>query len=159
MTNLIRWDPFADLRTSMDRLFDEGFTRPWRFLAPDQEMSTFPVEVSETDRQVEVKAALPGVKPEDVEVSVINDMLYIKAEHREEQKEGDEKKGYHRRELRYGSYQRTIALPVSVEPDKAEAHFRDGMLYLTLPKAESVRPKQIKVSSDGGKTIEAGKSQ
>ena len=59
MTNIVRWDPFSDLRQTMDRLFDEGFSRPWRFLPAEQE-ATFPIEVSETDHELEVKAALPG---------------------------------------------------------------------------------------------------
>ena len=58
MTNLVRWDPFGDLRQTMDRLFDEGFSRPWRFLPAEAE-STFPVEVSEHDQEIEIRAALP----------------------------------------------------------------------------------------------------
>jgi len=130
----------------MDRLFDEGFPRPWRFAAPDFE-SGFPVEIAETDHDVEVKASLPGVKPEDVEITVINDLLSIKAQHRTETEE--KKKDYHRRDIRYGAYHRTITLPVSVDSDKAEASFENGMLSLKLPKAEALRPKQIKVNSAG----------
>lgn len=149
MTNLVRWDPFSDLRATMDRLFDEGFSRPWRFLPPTEtEMSSFPVEISETDNEVDVKAALPGVKPEDVDISVTNDVLTIKAQHREQQE--DRRKGYYRREIRYGTYQRSIALPMGVDADKAKATFKDGMLHLMLPKAESMRPKQIRVEGDHG---------
>ena len=64
MTNLIRWDPFADLRGSMDRLFDEGFSRPWRLVGNTDYEAGFPVEVSETETELEVKAALPGVRIE-----------------------------------------------------------------------------------------------
>ena len=73
MTTVTRWDPFADLRGTMDRLFDEGFSRPWRLIpAPNSEgyEATFPVEVSETESDIEVKASLPGVKPEEVEITV-----------------------------------------------------------------------------------------
>lgn len=143
MTNLVRWDPFAELRMTMDRLFDEGFSRPWRLLTAADYETAFPLEVSETDQEIEVKAALPGVRPEDVDISVANDVLTIKAEHREEKEE--KKREYHRREIRYGAYQRSLSLPVSVDADKAEATFENGMLHLRLPKAEAVRPKQIKI--------------
>ena len=148
MTNLIRFDPFGDLRTTMDRLFDEGFSRPWRLLSTEQtqpaEMA-FPVEVSETPEAIDVKAALPGVKPDEVEVSVQNDVLTIRAEHREEATE--DKKDYYRREIRYGSFHRSLALPTSVDADKAQAGYENGILTLHLPKAESIRPRQIKVGA------------
>ena len=152
MTNLIRRDPFSDLRSTMDRLFDEGFSRPWRFLAtPNGEYeSAFPVEVSETDEALDVKASLPGVKPEEVDITVANDVLTIKAEHKET--EEDNKREFYRREIRYGTYHRSMSLPVSVDADKAEARFDNGELTLHLPKAESIRPKQIKVGGSNSST-------
>jgi HSP20 family protein len=149
MTNLVRFDPFGDLRTTMDRLFEEGFSRPWRLLGSDSgttEMA-FPVEVSESESEIDIKAALPGVKPEEVEISIQNDVLSIRAEHREETK--DEKKDYYRREIRYGSFHRSLALPSTVDSDKAEAKFENGILKLRLPKAEAARPRQIKVTGGG----------
>jgi len=156
MTNIVRWDPFSDLRHSMDRLFDEGFSRPWRFLPTEQE-STFPVEVSETDHEVEVKAALPGIDPNEVEITIQNDVLTIRGEHKETTE--DKKREYYRREVRYGSFHRSLALPTGVDSDKAEAEFKNGMLQLHLPKAEAVRPRQIKVkAADGanGATLSSG---
>ena len=148
MTNLTRWDPFSDMRTAMDRLFDEGFSRPWRLIPSSTEQeATFPVEVSETDEALEVKASLPGVQPEDVEVTIANDVLTMKASHQEKTEE--KKKDFYRREIRYGSFHRALSLPVSVDSDKAEARFENGILQLTLPKAEAVRPKQIKVAANG----------
>jgi HSP20 family protein len=150
MTNLTRWDPFADMRTTMDRLFDEGFSRPWRLIpsTTTETESTFPVEVSETEDALEVKASLPGVKPEDVDVTVANDILTIKASHEEKTEETEEtKKDFYRREIRYGSFHRSLSLPVSVDADKAEAKFDHGILQLKLPKAEALRPKQIKVGA------------
>ena len=144
MTNIVRFDPFSDLRTTMDRLFEEGFSRPWRLLPQETEL-TFPVEVSETETEVQVKAALPGVKLEDVEISVTNDVLTIKAEHREETEE--KKTNFYRREFRYGALSRSLSLPVSVDADKAQAHLENGVLTLKLPKSDAVRPKQIKISS------------
>ena len=149
MTNLFRWDPFTDLRQTMDQLFDQGFSRPWRMLQnPDYQAAAFPVEVWETDDAVEIKAALPGMRPEDVDITVANDVLTIKAEHPGETDDGQ--RNYHRREITYGSYTRSFSLPVSVDSDKAEANYEHGMLYLKLPKAESVRPKQIKIGVSGG---------
>ena len=149
MANLTRWDPFTDLRTTMDRFFEPGFSRPWRIMPSVVEYrnSAFPVEVSETEGEIEVKASLPGVKPEEVDITVTNDVLTIKAEHKEESVE-DKKRDYYRREIRYGAMQRSLSLPVSVDSDKAEARFENGELTLRLPKAEAMRTKQIKVASN-----------
>ena len=154
MANLVRWDPFTDLRTTMDRLFDEGFSRPWRFLPGEYEGSAgFPIEVSETENELEVKASMAGTRPEDVEISVVNDVLTIKAEHKETAE--DKKRQFYRREIRYGATHRSLSLPVSVDADKAEARFENGMLHLRLPKAEALRPKQIKIAGTNG-AVDAG---
>jgi HSP20 family protein len=145
MTNLIRRDPFTDLRSTMDRLFDEGFSRPWRFINTEAYDASMPVEVAETDGELVVKASLPGVKPEEVDVTVQNDVLTIKAEHKETEEEG--KREFYRREIRYGSFARSFSLPVKVDADQAEASYDNGVLMLRLPKAASVRPKQIKVGA------------
>jgi HSP20 family protein len=146
MTNLTRWDPFGELRTTMDRLFDEGFSRPWRLMpAASEYEAVLPVEVSETGDAIEVKASLPGVRPEDVEITVANDVLTIKAQHTEATEEKE--RNFYRREIRYGAFHRALSLPVSVDVDKAVARHENGLLHLTLPKAESIRPKQIKVAS------------
>jgi HSP20 family protein len=150
MANLVRWDPFTDLRSTMDSLFDQGFSRPWRFLPNAEGGGLFPIEVWETDDTVEIKASLPGVRPEDVDISVANDILTIKAEHKEEVE--DKKRSYHRQEISYDSLHRSLSLPMSVDADKAEATFEHGMLYLRLPKAESVKPKQIKVGATNGRS-------
>jgi HSP20 family protein len=148
MTNMIRRDPFTDLRSTMDRLFDEGFSRPWRFINTESYEASMPIEVSETDTELVVKAALPGVKPEEVDVTVANDVLTIKAEHKETTEEG--KREFYRREIRYGAFNRSLSLPVTVDADQAEASYDNGVLSLRLPKAASIRPKQIKVGSASG---------
>jgi HSP20 family protein len=139
----------------MDRLFDEGFSRPWRLIPQTESYeATFPVEVSETEGELEVKASLPGVKPEEVEITVQNDVLTIKAEHKDTTEE--KKRDFYRRDIRYGTFHRAMTLPVSVDSDKAEATFENGVLHLHLPKAEALRPKQIKVggASNGTSTID-----
>jgi HSP20 family protein len=145
MADIVRRDPFGDLGSTMDRLFEEGFSRPWRLLRGGvDETRSFPVEVSETEHEIEVSASLPGVSPDDIDVTVHDDVLMIKAEHRREAE--DKQKNYYRRELEYGMMQRAISLPARIEAERAEATYENGMLKLRLPKAESERRKQIKVT-------------
>ena len=151
MTSVTRWDPFSDLRTTMDRLFDDGFARPRRLISSEAYTATFPVEVSETEDELEVKAALPGVNPDEVEITVQNDVLTIKAEHKDTTEE--KKRDYYRREIRYGSFHRAMTLPVSVDSDKAEATYENGVLQLRLPKAAALRARQIKVGGTGAAAI------
>lgn len=150
MMNLVRWEPFRDLvslREAMDRLFEESFVRPRaRWLAPAG-VETLAVDMYETDDAVVVKSAIPGAKPEDLDVSVTGDTLTIKGETRTEEEVKEE--NYIRRECRYGSFCRSLTIPVPVVSDKAEAEFEDGVLILTLPKAEEVKPKAIKVKAKG----------
>ncbi|RLC59009.1 MAG: Hsp20/alpha crystallin family protein [Chloroflexi bacterium] len=150
MTSLVRWEPFRDLislREAMDRLFEESFVRPRTgWLAP-LGAETLAVDMYETDDAIVVKTAIPGVKPEDVDVSIAGDTLTIKGETKAEEEVKEE--NYIRRERRYGSFCRSLTLPVPVVADDAEAEFENGILTLTLPKAEEVRPKTIKVKAKG----------
>jgi HSP20 family protein len=149
VANIIRWDPFGEmvyLRQAMGRLFDESFSRPWGLVHRDGE--TFvPLDVYETEDELVVKASLPGVKSEDVDISITGDTLSIKGEFKSE--EGIKKPSYYCQERRYGSFHRAVTLPTQVESDKAEAVFEHGVLTLTMPKAESVKPKTIKVKARG----------
>jgi HSP20 family protein len=144
--SLMRWQPFEELmslREAMDRLFEESIVWPRSWLAPAAQ--TFAVDIYETKDDVVVKASLPGVKPEDIEVSVVGDTLTIKGEVKEEKDIKEE--NYIRKERRYGSFCRSFTLPVSVNPDKATAEFENGVLTLTLPKAEEVKPKTIAIKA------------
>jgi HSP20 family protein len=150
MADIIRWDPFremAELRDTMDRLFDRGFSRPWRLLTWETGDGLFPVDLYETDDEVVVKASLPGVKPEEVQISVTGDTLTVKGETREEHEE--KQPNYYRQERRYGTFSRTLSLPVKVDADKAKAEFENGVLELRLPKVPEVRPKTIEVKTRG----------
>jgi len=149
MDMLTRWEPFRgaiSLREAIDRLFDESFLRPfgedWMTLWPERGIGV-PVDMYETDNEVVVKASIPGIKPEDVNITVTDDLLTIKGETKEEQEV--ERGSYHLRERRYGAFERCIRLPVPVKADKAEAVFQNGVLTLTLPKVEKARTKTIKV--------------
>jgi HSP20 family protein len=140
-----RWDPFdelASLRESMERLFDDFFTRrPGRTLAPTVWEPA--VELFETEDDVVFRAEMPGIDPKSVDVTVSEDTLAVKGEARAEH----EQKGrsYYRRELRYGAFERTVALPVSVQADQAKATFKNGILEIRMPKAERAKAKTIKV--------------
>jgi HSP20 family protein len=146
MANLVRWDPVRDmmsLREAMDRLFEESFVRPRGVLAPVEGAATLALDVFESDDDVTVRASIPGVNPDDIDISVTGDVLTIKGETSEER---EEKQGnYHLRERRYGAFQRSVNLPAPVNTDRAEAEFKNGVLTLTLPKVEEVKPKSIKI--------------
>lgn len=143
--DLVKWEPFREmmsLRNAMDRLFEDSFVRPSR-IWQDGGAELIPVDMYQTDNDVVVKASLPGFKPEEVDISISGDTLTIKGEHKEEKETKDE--NYFRKELRYGSFNRVLPLPVQIKSDKAEALFENGVLTLTLPKADEVKPKQIKI--------------
>jgi HSP20 family protein len=128
----------------MERLFDDASRGP-RVLTWEPAELGFALDVYETDDALVVKAALPGVQPEQVDISVIGDVLTVKGETKSEDETKDG--NYHRRELRYGSFARSIALPTRVDHDKAEAKFENGILAITLPKAEEAKPKSIKIAA------------
>ncbi len=147
MAELVKWEPFRELislREAMDRLFEESFVRPFGWLAPVG-AETFAIDMYETDDDIVVKAAIPGVKPEDIDVSISGDVLTIKGEVKEEKEVKEE--NYIRKERRYGTFCRSVTLPVQVDADKAKAEYENGILTLTLPKAEEVKPKVIKVKA------------
>ena len=158
MAKLVRADwanltePFRDLitlRKAMSQFFDENCVQPATgWLAPVG-TGTLAVDMYETDDAIVVKSAIPGIKAEDLGISVTADTLTIKGETQidEENKE----KNYLYRERRYGSFCRALNIPVPVVANKAEAEFENGMLTLTLPKAEEVKPKAIKVEVKGSK--------
>jgi HSP20 family protein len=99
----------------------------------------------QTDDEIVVKAALPGIKADEVQINITGDVLTMKGEvkHEEERKE----KAWHIREQRYGSFERSIALPTAVVSDKTKAEFENGILTITLPKAEEVKPRTITVKA------------
>jgi HSP20 family protein len=147
MSNLIRWEPAREmmsLRDAMDRLFDDAFTRPLSIR--DGWSSSVPaIDMYQTDDDVVIRAALPGIKSEEVQINVTGEMLTLKGEVKQDQEM--EEKSWHIREQRYGSFERSVALPTAVVANKAKADFEDGILTVTLPKAEEVKPKTITVKA------------
>lgn len=145
MSNLIRWEPAREmmsLREAMDHLFNDAFTRP---LNIRDGWSVPAIDMYQTDDEIVVKASIPGFKAEDVQINVTGDVLTIKGD----LKQQDEKKdrSWHIREQRWGSFERGLALPTNVVADKAKAEFENGILTVTLPKAEDVKPKTITVKA------------
>lgn len=153
--SIIRWEPISDitLREAMGRLFEDSFVSRagvW----PDGHREV-PIEIYETDDNLVVKAALPGVKPEEVDITLTGDTLTIKGEHKEEKERKEAKYLY--REMRQGSFSRSITLPLETDSDKAAATFENGILIVTLPKAEELKPHNIKIkvgSPEGPPKIE-----
>ena len=148
MAKLVRWEPFRDLtdvRFAMDRMRSRGFARPWPILRWEPAEAQFPIDLYETDDAVAVTASLPGVKPDDVQVSVTGKTLTIRGEAKAETEENEP--NYYRQERRVGSFERVITLPVRVEADQAVANFEDGVLKLELPKVAEVKATTIEVKS------------
>jgi len=145
MSNLIRWEPAREmmsLRDAMDRLFDDAFTRP---LSIRDGWSVPAIDMFQTDDEIVVKAALPGIKAEEVQINVTGEVLTLKGEVQQNQEMKE--KAWHIREQRLGSFERSIALPTDVVADKAKADFENGILTITLPKAEKVKPKAIAIKA------------
>jgi len=159
MTIVRRTSPFGELislRSAMDRLFEDSFVpRPLGSLF-DTTASSLPLDVTRTADALVVEAALPGIKPEDVEITVEDGTLSIHGTYREEHREGEGESLVS--EIRRGTVSRSISLPTGLEADKATATFEHGVLTLRIPKAESVKPRQIRISPSIEGTSTAGRT-
>jgi HSP20 family protein len=128
----------------MDRLFDDAFTRPlsihdgWAMSAPALDMY-------QTDNEVVVKASIPGMKADEVQINITGDVLTLKGDVKQEEERKE--RAWHIREHRFGSFERSVALPTSVKTDRAEAVFENGILTITLPKADEVKPRTINIKA------------
>jgi HSP20 family protein len=148
-----RWDPWSEmmtLREAMNRLLEDSYVHPQGGNTPST-ANTLLLDVYEDADNVEVEASLPGLRPEDVEITVQGDVLVIKGQRKNsaERKQGN----YLMREQRSGTFYRAIQLPVNVDADKSHANFEHGVLRLTLPKAASTKPRQIPIHSTGNQPI------
>lgn len=147
---IVRWSPARELlslQNHMDRLWEDAFGSGWlrRPVTWDGTAAEFPLDVYQTDKEYVVKASLPGVKPEDIDVNIVGETLNIKAEIKEEKEVKEE--NWLLKESRYNSFARSVTLPSEVQADKVEATMENGVLKLVLPKAEAVVPKTIKVKA------------
>ena len=156
MNTMIRWNPFGEMarmRNEIDRLFEDAFNAPvgkWERSA----VWGFPLDVTENEDAFMVKAAVPGMNPDDLDITISDNVLTIKGETQEEDVHDDEK--VHLRERRFGSFMRSISLPTPVESDNVAANIENGVLTLHIPKAEAVKPKRIAVKAGNGTTVLEG---
>jgi HSP20 family protein len=152
MANITRYDPLGEmvsLRSAMDRLFEDSFVSPlsWRTISGGGDNLTPPIDVHETPDELVVSAALPGMKADDVEITMTGQTLTLRGEFKADEEISREQYLY--RERRFGSFSRTLQLPVRVQGDQAQASFNDGVLTLSIPKAEEVKPRQIRINANG----------
>lgn len=154
MTTLTRWEPIrelTDMRRTMDRMMERFFEEPFFSNAPmwSQHRNggawNLALDVAEDPDAYTVKASVPGVNPDDIEITLSDNVLTIKGETKAEHE--DKETNWHVRERRYGSFMRSVTLPATVDADKVEATNEHGVLILRLPKAEAVKPKKIAVKS------------
>ncbi|GAX41892.1 heat shock protein Hsp20 [Tolypothrix sp. NIES-4075] len=146
---LIRWQPFQEMETlrhQMDKMFDElaGYnrevTKTW---SPA-------VELEDTNDQLILRAEVPGLEGKDLDIQVAREAVSIAGETRYENKASE--RGYLRSEFRYGKFQRTIPLPAAIKNDQVQAEFKNGILTLTMPKAEEAKNKVVKINLADDKT-------
>ncbi len=148
MSEIIRWEPVREMRrlqNMFDRMVNDSFLS--RTSAEDVCECYAPVDVYETDNEILVEAVMPGVKVDNIQISITGDILRIRGEMSSEQGEAKEDARYLLRERQYGSYSRSLRLPMEVNAKNASAEMENGILKLTLPKAEEVKPKTIPIKA------------
>jgi HSP20 family protein len=134
------------LRDAMDRLFDERFFRPLWTWPVESETDIVPaLDLYTTPEEVVAKIALPGVKPEEVDIAIADGVVTITGTFQETSESTEA--GYVHKEIRHGSFRRAFALPTAVKTEQAKASFKEGLLTLTLPKTEELKPQHIKVET------------
>ena len=148
---LSRWDPFQEmlnLRRTVDRLFDN--------VSPNHEWQPtqwgLALDVVENKDDFIVKASVPGINPDDLDISYANDILTIKGEIKSDSEHKENQ--YHLRERRFGTFTRSISLPIKIKGDAIEASYHDGVVTLRLPKSEQVKPRRIAIKVGDQKMIE-----
>ena len=145
MNVLTRWDPLEEaleLRRAMDQIMQRTGTG-----TNGQQQFDIAMDIYETPDSYEVEASMPGIKPEDVDITLNNNVLTIRGETKAEEEKED--KHFHLRERSVGSFIRSITLPSSVNADAIEAHYDNGVLKIRLPKAEEAKPKRIELKHNG----------
>jgi HSP20 family protein len=145
--SIVRWQPFTEimsLRQAMDKLLEDSFISPSRLSAVHGIGLGIPINMYHTDHAVVVKAAIPGVNPDEIDITIIGDTLTIKGETKSD--EEVKRENYLYEEHRYGAFRRSVVLPDGLKADKAEAVFDQGVLTLTIPKSEEIKPKSVKVT-------------
>jgi HSP20 family protein len=146
--SIIRWEPFRGLVSTQDhfnQLFNDTFARAF---GDQQEVSPRawipPVDIYETGDSLVLKAELPGINPDDVEIRVEDSTLYLKGERKFEKEVKEE--NLHRVERSYGTFTRSFSLPNTIDSDEVKAEYQNGILTLTMPKREEAKPRSIKIN-------------
>jgi HSP20 family protein len=137
------WDPFKNF----PKLIDFGSMLPSLWPSGWEEMRFPALDVEDKGNAFIVKAEIPGIRPDDIEIEIHNGQLMIRGEKREEKEEKDEERKYYYRERSFGSFSRTVSLGEEVDPDKVKAEYRDGILTVTLEKSEARKARKIKIKS------------
>ncbi len=139
--------PIQDLfsiHNDMSRFFDQWY-RPTRYRAESETLDWMPVvDILEADGHVEIRAEMPGLSEQDVQVAVTDDVLTLKGEKTQESEDKDQK--YHRVERSYGRFQRSFTLPANLDPEDIKAKFTHGVLTISIPKVKEVEPKEVQIS-------------
>jgi HSP20 family protein len=151
MTSITRWDPFRNLSTLQDqvnRLFESSF----KGNAENSSLTTWapPVDIYETENELVIKADLPDVEEKDIDVQVENNMLTIRGERKFE--ESVKEDNYLRVERAYGSFSRSFSLPNTVNTEAIQAHYKNGVLKVELPKRAESKPKQVHINVSNGRS-------
>ncbi len=142
MAELVAWRPLRDLKREMDRLWNEFFGR--ETLPEPFETEWVPaLDISETKDAVIVRADVPGIDPDDLEITISGNVLTIRGEKKQEREEKGE--NFYRIERSYGSFVRSVQIPTDIDPEKIEATYKNGVLKITLPKKAEAKGKQIPV--------------
>jgi HSP20 family protein len=146
MNAITLWRPMNDLLSlsdSLDRFFEEGFVSPRSLWLASPLRESLAIDMYRDDGNLVIKAEVPGVEPEELEITIKDNVLNIAGETKAE--EEVKRENYIRRERRYGSFRRSVLLPAEAEGDKAEATFEDGLLAVSIPLAEEPQPESVKV--------------
>ena len=145
MTTLVRWDPFREmmqLQNAVDRIFESELASTLPLWRQSETAWMLPLDVIETEDEFIVKASIPGISPDELNINLTDNVLTIMGEIKVEEAEDVR---YHLRERRFGMFQRSFSLPVPVNSDKVEAVYENGVLTLHIPKVEEVKPKHISI--------------
>jgi HSP20 family protein len=158
MTRIIRWNPSRETRAmleAVDRVFDGTRIDPNSYWMRSQDWGV-PLDIVESEDEFVLKASIPGVNPQDIEITRDGEMLTIRGEINAEKE--DEGKHFHLRERRHGSFCRSVYLPTDIKNDDIDAEYKEGILTVRLPKTEEAKPKKVVVKSiDSKKKLESGK--
>jgi HSP20 family protein len=143
---ILRWRPLGEVdsfKREMDRMFDNFFGSGTE--TSESSLTWYPsVDIKETKDEFVMMAEVPGMSKDDIKINISENTLTIKGEKKEEKKEDDH--NYHRVERRYGTFQRSFTLPTQIQGSKVKAAYKDGVLTITMPKKEEVKPKEIPIT-------------